>query len=173
MQLQCGLIRFSTAREDTPSFMAISAAVTLGFSLIAEMIALFFSELFSEPEPFFSEPMALFSIHRHQRVPIAVLRVFPIYKIGHHSAESSQTASVSTIVQAALIRHSHHNQPRYFMGMLHLSLPNLNPNLLHRYSPYSGSCRCHPCHLPMQGRIHAYCRNRDFFESETRMMGRE
>ena len=41
--------------------MAISAAVTLGFSLIAEMIAWFFSELFSEPEPFFSEPMALFS----------------------------------------------------------------------------------------------------------------
>ncbi len=53
---------FSTAREDTPSFMAISAAVTLGFSLIAEMIAWFFSELFSEPEPFFSEPMALFSV---------------------------------------------------------------------------------------------------------------
>lgn len=56
------LIRFSTAREDTPSFMAISAAVTFGFSLIAEMIAWFFSELFSEPEPFFSEPMALFSV---------------------------------------------------------------------------------------------------------------
>jgi hypothetical protein len=26
------------------------------------MIAWFFSELFSEPEPFFSEPMALFSV---------------------------------------------------------------------------------------------------------------
>lgn len=32
-----------------------------------------------------------------------------------------------------------------------------NPNLHHRYSPYSGACRCLPCHLPMQGQSHACC----------------
>ena len=26
-----------------------------------------------------------------------------------------------------------------------------SPNLLHHYSPYTGSCRYNPCHLPMQG----------------------
>ena len=50
-----------SATSDTQT-TAHPAAVTLGFSLIAEMIAWFFSELFSEPEPFCSEPMAFFSV---------------------------------------------------------------------------------------------------------------
>ncbi len=45
---------------------------------------------------------------------------------------------------------------RHSIALFHI-LYRINPSPLHHHSPYSGSCRYHPCHPRTQDRSPAYC----------------